>query len=277
MPPDRSDLATPTLMRAARGPMPAPSGPICRRSASTTCPGTVPSSSSASIRAAAPGGPAGRPRREQAGREPGRRRPGAAGATFDRAPTRPTGAGSPSELTERGHQVVAAVWRGTEAIDRAAGDAGLARGDRQPCGPGLMALADIKAETTASAPAPRPARAPPSSVSSARSSPCATWPPRWPTTPRLVSRPSPTRAASDYGFANRDGLSLHLALDPAHEPGVDLPLRARRRRPLRGMEPAGLGGLTRPVGLMPYGLREGSHIDPDGNEIRFGSADEVEQ
>jgi hypothetical protein len=33
----------------------------------------------------------------------------------------------------------------------------------------------------------------------------------------------------------------------------------------------GIGGLTRPVGLMAYGLREGSHVDPDGNEIRFGS------
>jgi hypothetical protein len=33
----------------------------------------------------------------------------------------------------------------------------------------------------------------------------------------------------------------------------------------------GIGGETRPVGLMGYRLREGSHIDPDGNLIRFGS------
>ena len=33
----------------------------------------------------------------------------------------------------------------------------------------------------------------------------------------------------------------------------------------------GIGGVTRPVGRTPYRLREGSHTDPDGNLIRFGS------
>ena len=33
----------------------------------------------------------------------------------------------------------------------------------------------------------------------------------------------------------------------------------------------GVGGLTRRVGDTPYKLREGSHADPDGNLIRFGS------
>ena len=33
----------------------------------------------------------------------------------------------------------------------------------------------------------------------------------------------------------------------------------------------GVGGRTRPVGPTAYGLREGSHTDPDGNLIRFGS------
>lgn len=32
-----------------------------------------------------------------------------------------------------------------------------------------------------------------------------------------------------------------------------------------------IGGRTQPVGATPYGLREGSHLDPDGNLIRFGS------
>ena len=36
----------------------------------------------------------------------------------------------------------------------------------------------------------------------------------------------------------------------------------------------GVGGLTRPVEPTEYGLREGSHIDPDGNLIRFGSPDQ---
>jgi hypothetical protein len=38
----------------------------------------------------------------------------------------------------------------------------------------------------------------------------------------------------------------------------------------------GIGGQTRPLGPMPYRLREGSHIDPDGNVIRFGSPMEDE-
>ena len=33
----------------------------------------------------------------------------------------------------------------------------------------------------------------------------------------------------------------------------------------------GLGGHTHPVGPTDYKLREGSHVDPDGNLIRFGS------
>jgi hypothetical protein len=37
-----------------------------------------------------------------------------------------------------------------------------------------------------------------------------------------------------------------------------------------------MGGVTRPVGPMPYGLREGSHTDPDGNLIRFGSPDDAD-
>ena len=37
----------------------------------------------------------------------------------------------------------------------------------------------------------------------------------------------------------------------------------------------GIGGCTMPAGPTPYKLREGSHTDPDGNLIRFGSpADE---
>ena len=33
----------------------------------------------------------------------------------------------------------------------------------------------------------------------------------------------------------------------------------------------GVGGLTRRVGDTAYELREGGHVDPDGNLIRFGS------
>jgi hypothetical protein len=33
----------------------------------------------------------------------------------------------------------------------------------------------------------------------------------------------------------------------------------------------GIAGHTHPVEPTPYRLREGSHLDPDGNLIRFGS------
>ena len=81
-----------------------------------------------------------------------------------------------------------------------------------------------------------------------------------------------------YGFAERDEVSLHLSLDEGHGPEADHQhvgtaylyvgdadaLYDEWARP-------GVGGLTRRVGDRPYKLREGSHIHPDGNLIRFGS------
>jgi Ser/Thr protein kinase RdoA (MazF antagonist) len=81
--------------------------------------------------------------------------------------------------------------------------------------------------------------------------------------------------AGDYGYADRDGVSLHLAGRHHEEPGgegseaylfVDDAdaLYAEWTRP-------GIGGITRHVRDTPYALREGAHIDLDGNVIRFGS------
>jgi Ser/Thr protein kinase RdoA (MazF antagonist) len=81
--------------------------------------------------------------------------------------------------------------------------------------------------------------------------------------------------AGDYGYADRDGISLHLAGRHHEEPGgegseaylfVDDAdaLYAEWTRP-------GIGGITRHVRDTPYELREGAHIDLDGNVIRFGS------
>jgi Ser/Thr protein kinase RdoA (MazF antagonist) len=81
-----------------------------------------------------------------------------------------------------------------------------------------------------------------------------------------------------YGFAARDEVSLHLSLDEGHGPAAGHQhvgtaylyvedadaLYDEWARP-------GVGGLTRRVGDTPYKLREGSHVDPDGNLIRFGS------
>jgi catechol 2,3-dioxygenase-like lactoylglutathione lyase family enzyme len=74
-----------------------------------------------------------------------------------------------------------------------------------------------------------------------------------------------------YAFAHRDGLTIHLAraLDRAaggsvlylHVDDAD-ELAAEWRK-------AGLA-VTGPQDT-DYGKREGSHIDPDGNKLRFGS------
>jgi Ser/Thr protein kinase RdoA (MazF antagonist) len=81
-----------------------------------------------------------------------------------------------------------------------------------------------------------------------------------------------------YGFAERDEVSLHLSLDQGHGPEADHEhvgtayLYVEDADALYGeWARPGVGGLTRRVGDTPYKLREGSHVDPDGNLIRFGS------
>jgi Ser/Thr protein kinase RdoA (MazF antagonist) len=106
-----------------------------------------------------------------------------------------------------------------------------------------------------------------------------------------------------YGFAERDGVGLHLALEHGgHDHGGDD--HAHDHEPSRGQvrrhgtdgdrdeeheggvaylyvdsadalyqewTRPGIAGTTWPVGDTEYKLREGSHRDPDGNVIRFGS------
>ena len=90
-----------------------------------------------------------------------------------------------------------------------------------------------------------------------------------------------------YGFAERDGVNLHVALHEEHHhhhhdeggeehhhefhPGVVYlycddadALAAEWSRP-------GIGGTTGPVHDTEYEMRESLHVDPDGNVIRFGS------
>jgi DNA-binding MarR family transcriptional regulator len=79
----------------------------------------------------------------------------------------------------------------------------------------------------------------------------------------------------DYGFAVRDGVSIHLAADQDYDPRVSASqaylfvddadaLAAEWGRP-------GIGGRTLPASVMAYKIREGRHTDPDSNVIRFGS------
>jgi DNA-binding MarR family transcriptional regulator/catechol 2,3-dioxygenase-like lactoylglutathione lyase family enzyme len=178
------------------------------------------------------------------------------------------------ELTERGHEVVAAVWRGTEAIDSQLA-ARVSPEGVEAMRSGLMALADINAEATASgAGVPR---------SSRRSRQFRQFSPIFPVRDLAAAlshyatlgfKTFAYEGGGDYGFANRDRLSIHLTLDPGHEPGAAyLDVRDTDALYEEWSKP-GVGGLTRPVEPMEYGLREGSHIDPDGNLIRFGSPDE---
>jgi catechol 2,3-dioxygenase-like lactoylglutathione lyase family enzyme len=76
-----------------------------------------------------------------------------------------------------------------------------------------------------------------------------------------------SRHDDTYGFAAWAGLELHLAVDPEgrgaevflHVPDADTVATAW----------AG-AGTTAPTDR-PWGVREGSHVDPDGNLLRFGS------
>jgi catechol 2,3-dioxygenase-like lactoylglutathione lyase family enzyme len=79
----------------------------------------------------------------------------------------------------------------------------------------------------------------------------------------------------DYGFANREGTDLHLAADAKHGPArtaASAYLHVRDADTLyEQWSMPGIGGRTQAVEPTTYGLREGAHIDPDGNLIRFGS------
>ena len=94
----------------------------------------------------------------------------------------------------------------------------------------------------------------------------------------------PYTEGDGYGFADRDRVSLHLSLDTGHEHeheggdghdhehvGTAYLYVADADALYDEWTRPGVGGLTRRVGDTPYQLREGSHVDPDGNLIRFGS------
>jgi DNA-binding MarR family transcriptional regulator len=80
--------------------------------------------------------------------------------------------------------------------------------------------------------------------------------------------------SDDYGFADRDGVELHLAAHPGHDtihPGSAY-LYVRDASALyEEWSRPGIAGHTHPAESTPYKLLEGAHVDPDGNLIRFGS------
>jgi catechol 2,3-dioxygenase-like lactoylglutathione lyase family enzyme len=82
-----------------------------------------------------------------------------------------------------------------------------------------------------------------------------------------------------YGFADRDGTQLHLQVhrdhaqehrDHGHGSAAYLYVNDADALYEEWTRP-GVGGVTQPVHTTEYRMREGSHTDPDGNVIRFGS------
>jgi len=178
------------------------------------------------------------------------------------------------ELTERGRQVMDAVERGVEAVDHQLQER-VTPAEIEAARAVLLALADIKGAVLATGTVrKRPAR------QFRRFSPI--FPVR-DLADALAHYSSLGFEAfadnddGDYGFADREGVGLHLAAGPGHVPdhhastylyvGDADALYEEWSRP-------GIGGRTSPAGPTPYKLREGSHTDPDGNLIRFGSPEE---
>ena len=175
------------------------------------------------------------------------------------------------ELTERGQQVVDAVMRGVEAVDLQLQER-VTPEQIEAMRSVLLSLAEIKsASLTTGAGRKRPARQfrhfspifPVRNLAAALAHYSA-----------LGFDTFAYADGDDYGFADREGIGLHLAADsdhdPAHHASAYLYVRDADALYEEWSRP-GIGGHTRPVGPTPYKLREGSHTDPDGNLIRFGS------
>jgi DNA-binding MarR family transcriptional regulator len=173
------------------------------------------------------------------------------------------------ELTDRGQEVVAAVLGGIAAVDRRLADR-VSPEQVEAMRSVLIALTEIKTDAiTTGAGKHRPAGQ------------LRSFSPIFPVRDlgaalahygALGFDAFAYEGGEGYGFANRDGTGLHLAASAeGGVPGAAYlyvrdadALYAEWTRP-------GIGGHTHPVEPTPYKLREGSHVDPDGNLIRFGS------
>jgi DNA-binding MarR family transcriptional regulator len=175
------------------------------------------------------------------------------------------------ELTDRGQEVVAAVGRGVESVDRRLQDK-VSPEQIEAMRSVLMALTEIKTVAVATGAGKR------RPVSQLRG-----FSPIFPVRDldaalahyaALGFRTFAYEGGDDYGFANRDGTGLHLAAsgegDPPHPGAAYLYVRDADALYAEWTRP-GVAGHTHPVEPTPYKLREGSHVDPDGNLIRFGS------
>jgi len=175
------------------------------------------------------------------------------------------------ELTGRGEDAVAAVLRGVEAVDRQLADV-VSQEQVSALRSALSALAGIKqADIATGAGRARPARQ------------LRRFSPIFPVRDlgealahyaTLGFKTIRYEDGDDYGFANRDGVGVHLAVHAGHaghRPGsAYLYVRDAAALGQEWSKP-GIAGHTHPAEQTPYGMLEGSHTDPDGNLIRFGS------
>lgn len=171
------------------------------------------------------------------------------------------------ELTDRGLEVVEAVLRGVEAIDRQLAER-VPPEQIEAMRSVLIALTEIKTVAITTGAGQR------RKLGQLRSfSPIFPVRDLGAALAHYAALGFDTLAYDDgYGFANRDGVGLHLTASAEHEgPGAAY-LYVRDADALyEEWTRPGIGGHTHSVGPTSYKLREGSHIDPDGNLIRFGS------
>lgn len=78
-----------------------------------------------------------------------------------------------------------------------------------------------------------------------------------------------------YAFATRDGVTLHLSeaanLDPSSTTSAVYLYVDDADELCAEWSADGIAGRTVAPVDAPYGLREGAHVDPDGNLLRFGA------
>jgi DNA-binding MarR family transcriptional regulator len=173
--------------------------------------------------------------------------------------------------TERGEQAVAAVVRGVEAVDLKLLDH-VSPEQIEAMRSALRSLAEINAASLAAGTGmKRPVRQ------------FRHFSPIFPVRDlaralthyeALGFRTLAHAGGHEHGFANREGIGVHLAADPGHDPtrGASTYLYVRDADALyEEWSRPDIGGRSLPVELTPYDMREGSHTDLDGNLIRFGS------
>ncbi len=174
------------------------------------------------------------------------------------------------ELTDRGHQVVDVAAHAVDAVDSQLAERVSAE-QLEGMRSALIALAKIKGAAVTTGAGQR--RTPRQLRSFSPIFPVRDLAAALAHYAALGFRTFAYEGGDQYGFASRDGVDLHLSAHagPDFRPASAY-LYVRDADALyEEWSRPGLAGHTHPVGPTDYKLREGSHVDPDGNLIRFGS------